>query len=156
MKINLLRNSPNVLNGYTNIDPYAKPDSGKVFGEVMNLDDFVDDGEAEEIIAEDIIDFADSTILPSVLGNWVKKLAHGGRLIVGGVNLEDVAYGVTQGILPLDRANALLHGNSQHNWDTRKTTLTPDMLVDILRQYGLKIIKTRLDDYRMVVIGERE
>ena len=155
MKINLLRNSNNVLNGYVNIDPYAKPDSGKVHGEVMNLNDFVDDGEAEEIIADDIIDYADSTILPSVIANWVGKLAHGGKLVIGGVDLEDVVYGIIQGKLQLDRANALLHGNSQFAWDTKKTTLTLESLKDIISRHGLKILKARTADYRMTIVAER-
>ena len=56
MKINLLLDG-HALSGYKNIDPYGYGDETKVVGDVENLHDIVEDAEATEILALDIIDF---------------------------------------------------------------------------------------------------
>lgn len=156
MKINLLLNGDGIRSGYLNLDPLADPnDSMKTQGDICNLDEYVDDAEADEIIATDIIDFLPTNDLESVLSHWLSKLRHGGSIVVGGVDIREVARGLLNQRLTLNQANMLLYGGQQSPHDYRKTTLTLQKLLEIFQQLGFKVIQKRQENYFYQVKAER-
>lgn len=156
MKINLLLNSKAVRSGYTNLDPLAPPgDPDRIPGTLTNLDDFVEDAEATEIVALDVIDFVPSTDTNDVLAHWIRKLRHGGILTIGGVDLRDVCKAVVFQQLNLTEANLLLYGEQEAPWQYRKATLTLQHVINALEEQGMEITRKHSDRFRYCVTARR-
>ncbi len=155
MKVNLLVNSPHFhRNGYLNIDPFAKDgDQHRVRGDVSNLDALVDDGEAEEIVAYEILDLFPFRDGGTILNNWLKKLKKGGTIVLTSLDILSVAKDLHFGNLEYD--HKMIYGNQTANWDFRKASYPLRELVAELKERGLKIIKQRIDNYKAVVVAER-
>jgi hypothetical protein len=76
MKVNLMWGGT-PKNGYTNIDPYGNPEDPLVINNlVTDIDDIVDDCEATEIVAEDVIDFLERNEMKLAIQHWARKLRH--------------------------------------------------------------------------------
>lgn len=148
MKLNLLLDEVNSLNSYTNVK--------HIDCALNQLDPVVDDGEAEEIRAIDILDYFPLKECDKLLQHWVSKLKHGGRLIIQVVDLMLVAKGIIrEHILPYD-ANLFLHGEQRNPSDFRLSNYTINQLVNILEKaFGLTIIRKRLENYRAIIEAER-
>ena len=142
MKLNLLW-SGHALNGYVNVDPFGFGDENKVVADLKNLDDVVDDSEAMEIIAEDIIDFLPLGDVEDAINHWIKKLRHGGRIIVGGVDMFEACKAFSTYTIDLAMANYLLHGAQEQPWEERHANFTLLGLAQFLEDRGLKIITKR-------------
>lgn len=155
MKINLLRNSNDIINGYLNIDPFAQPGENKVAGDITNLDSWCEDAEATEIIARDVIDFLDPPTVNNALSNWLKKLRHGGRLVIGGVDLYEVGKAITEFEINGDQAMKLLHGEQVKPGDVRKSNTTMKDMIQTLQNFGLRIISKRSDSFMFSITAER-
>ncbi len=143
MKLNLLW-SGHALNGYINVDPFGFGEEGKVVADVKNLDDVVDDAEATEIIAEDIIDFLPLGDVERVIEHWIKKLRHGGKIIVGGTDMFEVCKAFSNYTIDLAMANYLLHGAQEKPWEERHANFTLIGLAQFLKERGLNIISKRI------------
>jgi hypothetical protein len=124
-------------------------------GDVCNLDHYVCDAECEELIALDVIDFLPSNELDTVIDNWIRKLRHGGSITVGGVDMREVARGLVNQTLTMDRANILLYGAQRQPYEYRKSTLTMQKLLAVFQTRGLKVIQKRLVNYYYHVKAER-
>jgi len=142
MKLNLLWGTA-PRNGYINVDPFGFGDEEKVLGELHNLDDVVDDNEAEEIIAEDVIDYLPRDKVIDTIKHWISKLCHGGTLIIGGVDVYEVARSFANYEIGLDDVNYLLHGRQEEPYQQKLTNFTLMGLRDLLLNNGMRIIKCR-------------
>jgi hypothetical protein len=148
MKLNLLYGpGPIHGEGFLNINPFSDKDTDtQKQGGVENLDEFVDDGEAEQIIALDVIDYLEINKVVPVIVGWVKKLKHGGIITIGGVDLYEVSRNFFRYNISLLQANELIHGKSDMPFLVKKTQFTLKGVIDLLQgQLGLKILKKRLD-----------
>lgn len=84
MKLNLCLFPKGNLNDYVNICATAQPhDKNFVYGDIAELNDFVDDGEAEEIVAMDILPYFPPKEADELLRRWVAKLKLGGTIVLG-------------------------------------------------------------------------
>jgi len=151
MKINLILDG-HALSGYKNIDPYGYGDETKVVGDVENLDDMVEDAEATEILALDIIDFLPPESIEAAIGHWVSKLRHGGKIAIGGKDLWQISKALYQKILDLEEANEVIHGTQEK---PRISNFTIDKLINTLESRGLQILKKRINKFDMVVEAQR-
>jgi len=142
MKLNLLWGT-NPRNGYTNVDPFGFGDEQKTLGSLHQLNDIVDDNEAEEIIAEDVIDFLPRDSVVETIQHWISKLCHGGTLIIGGVDAYEVARAFANYEINLADLNYLLHGKQEEPHQQKLTNFTLVGLRDLLMENGMKIIKCR-------------
>lgn len=131
-------------------------DPKRTRGNVGDLSDLVDAGEAEEIVALDILDFFPGEMADQVLHNWLSRLSRGGKITVGVVDVREVARGLLDGRLTLDDAQELLHGRQTAEWDYRKSVFTLSHLVEVLTNLGLKVLKKRVENYRAIVTAERQ
>ena len=154
MRINLLNDQNTIRSNALNIDPFADPlEPSKTFGGLENLDLHVDDGEAEEIIAYDIIDYLQARDLERTVEGWVRKLKFNGKITIGGLDIYEVSKGVINGNLNLAQINGLLYEDYRHK--QRKSVSTIQNVVSLLQKFGLKILHKRLNGYDYVVVAER-
>ena len=151
MKINLILDG-HPLSGYRNIDPYGFGDETKTVGDIHNLNDIVEDAEATEILALDVIDFMPSDTVLTAISHWVSKLRHRGTIVIGGKDLWQISKAIHQKILDITEANEAIHGTEEK---PRLSHLTIDRLVSIMEDQGLKILKKRVNKFDMVVEAQR-
>lgn len=156
MKINLLLNSNNIRSGYLNIDPYALPgDPDKIHGSLVDLDEYVEDGEAVDFLALDIIDYIPSNSVNDVITGWLKKIRHGGTITIGGIDLREVAHAILHHQINLTEANILLYGAQRAPWDYRKATLTIQHVIQALKEQGMKLERKQIVQYHYFVTAKR-
>lgn len=148
MRVNLVV-AGNPRHNYLNIGPWSCTLPGVNPGDVGNLDNHVEDAEASEIIAEDVIDFVDPSQIPDVLSHWVRKLARGGTLTVGGLDLREVGRRMTTYETELPEAIALIYGGG------RKSALALRSVADHLASLGLEITYKGLKVHHYIVTGRR-
>ena len=89
MKIRITVGEKEKLNGYLNIDPITKFDDLSI--DVRSLDDVVSDAECIEIISDGVIDFLSREDFVVAVENWVKKMRHGGKIVVTSIDALEVA-----------------------------------------------------------------
>jgi hypothetical protein len=160
MKINLLLNNPaGALSGYINIDAIheCEPDleKGLFHSDVTPLDKLVDDGEAEQIVATEILEYFPAKDVDGILDGWLKKLKHGGTIIVTDIDALEVNRSLLNRRISMEDVNLLLYGHQQHPWQYRKCCLTITQICDALRNKGMKIVGKKVADYKFVVEARR-
>ena len=147
MKINILIGGAD-KNGYLNIS--ALKDL-----EIRNLDEYVDNAECFEIIAEDIVDYMPKQELSKVLDNCVGKLRHQGMIVIGGTDVYEGCKMFAQEALSLEELNNLMHGEQSQGWDVRLNQLTLQQMCNELESRGLKVLKKRINGFKFSVEAER-
>ena len=160
MKINITIGSKETKNGYVNIDPITgstEPEKNQsIKADIRNLDSIVDDSECTELIAEDALDFLESKEALTTLSHWIKKLRHGGKIVVGGIDAYETCRLFFQQKIDLQSFNALIHGDFSSPWDVRLSHLTMEELSNYFIKHDLQILKKGVEGFRMFVKGERQ
>lgn len=157
MKVNLIYGEGDVLTGYLNLHPFAMQDTDEVkIADVKNIDRFVCDAEANEIIATDVIDYLVSHEVPKIIQHWVRKLRHGGKIVIGGIDMNEVTRGFVNGDLDLETTNKLLHGQQTQPHLVRRVNLSLIGIANFLNEdCGLKVMKKRMAGYSYLVEATR-
>jgi hypothetical protein len=155
MKLNLLWGTGHPLSGYTNIDPHSYNKEGVVNGDITKLDEFVEDSEATEILAINIIDYLPYSIVCSTISAWVKKLRRGGKIIIGGVEIQELCKIFSQKGMSIDEFLISAHGHQSNPWEFKASHMTIKDLESVLNQHGLKILKKRINGFKMSVEAQR-
>lgn len=162
MKLNLLMYSDNILGGYTNVDPYPVQSNNeqsfteeKVQGDVQNLDWLVDDGECDEIIADDILDFVPINKKVEVIQNIARKVKFGGKLTLGGIDSYEVSKAYSLLNINMEEALFLLYGDPNYPFGNRKGCFNLLSVVDMLGQMGFKPLQKRILNYKYSIVAER-
>jgi len=151
MKLNLLYGKGQKLHGYTNVNAVPVEDEDVITADPSNLDFFVDDAEAEDIIACDVVNFLPKSVMIPTINHWVSKLRHGGSISIGGVDCYAIARDIVSKKIDLQSMNDILYGNEIPSWNSRKNAFTMESLVDHLEDLGLKIQRSRVDKYEIIV-----
>jgi len=141
------------LNTYTTLDPCGG--IGKIVQDFHNLDNVCQPNELTELLAPEILDFIHPSVFENTVKHYVSKLRHGGRIILGGTDLHDIAKKIMKSELTIQEANVYLYGG-QLNWTTKCAAYSMYEIIDFLRGLGLKIIQQKCDDVKFVVTAERE
>ena len=158
MKINITIGSSHFINGYLNIDPITGQDvegAEAIRADVRNLDNLAMDSECKEIIAEDILDYLEKEDARAALSNWVSKLRHGGKIIVGGTDIYEACKQFYHRVIPLDEFNRIIHGTLENPWEVKLSHSTLFELETELKRLGIKILKKRINGLNMIIEGER-
>jgi hypothetical protein len=157
VKINLIWSNTDLYGeDFINIGAFVDEESANIRrGDVKNLDKFLDNGEAETIVAADIIDYLDSNKVGAVIQHWVSKLAHGGTITIGGVDLLEVSRAIFHAKLSITQANELIHGSPAAPYLLKRTTYSMLGVVHDLESFGLRVIKKRVDGYLYLVEAQR-
>ena len=153
MKIRITVGEKEKLNGYTNIDPITKFDDISI--DIRNLDGFISDAECTEIISEGVIDFLNREDFVLAINNWVKKMRHGGKIIVTSIDALEVAKSFSRKEIDVEVFNKAIHGNFSSVWDVLLNHTTLEELSSILEKLGLTVTKKRINGIKLIVEAER-
>jgi len=150
MKIHLHQNPEGHLNGYTNI----------CLSKIDNIDDeldtVVEDAEATEIIANNVLEFIPLPKLVDFLQHLIRKLRHGGTLLITGVDAYAVAKDYVAYKLSIEDFNILIHGHQGDEHNTKLATLSLHGMVYFLKdEFALTILRQALDDYNYIIEVQR-
>jgi len=142
--------------GYLNIDPITgQGNELSVKADIRKLDEFVSDSECTEIIAENVLDYLEAGEADQALQHWVKKLRHGGKIIIGGTDAHQISKMFYYKEIDIEKFNLLTHGQFSAPWDVFMSHTTIEDLLQKLESYGIKILKKRIDGFNLVIEGER-
>lgn len=155
MKIHLSISS-NAISNYLNLSP-IKPDlslgqNWVCWSEFGNLSQFCEAGEAWEILAPDIIDYLKISDIAPLIEYWSKLLRHGGKIILGGTDLSQLSRETYLGNVSVLDYNNMVYGNV-----ARKSSINHMIgIVELLKSFGLKINKQRINSVSFIVEAERQ
>lgn len=131
MKINIcLGNSNNPLNGYINTNIYENNEFKACHPE--NLNDIVDDGEAEEILAVNILNYIEYSKVKNVVINWYKKLKYDGTMTISFFDFLETSRLLTTQFISIDDARKLFFGEQIDSWQFFKSGIS---LTDIKKYF---------------------
>ena len=155
MRISITVGADQFKNGYLNIDPISGELDGGVKADVRNLDEIVMDSECVEIIAEEVLDYLELESAKAAIAHWIKKLRHGGKIIISGTDYYEVCKQAMQKTIDINQFNHLIHGGFVQPWDVKMSHMSINDLQNELNSHGIKILKRRVNGFSMVIEGER-
>lgn len=136
MKINITLEEENQLNSYVNIHPNG-------------LNDVVDDAEADEVRAINVLSYYPQNESSKIISLWLRKLKHGGKIVIGAVDILELSRDFSSYFVDIDTINLFLYG--EEGKPLVKAGFTLLQVAEYLESKGLKITKKRIEDYRFVV-----
>lgn len=149
MKINLLMNNKSgVLNNCLNLDPYGD-NQARQKTDITNLDNIVDNGEADEILARDILCYFPLLETPRLIDGWLKKLRKGGKLLIEGTDYEKVCMDVYYGNLNFSDFHDMIYGKGL----LKKNCLSLSGLTKYVRENHprTQVTLSRFDGYNFIL-----
>lgn len=158
-KVNLIYGKGNVFDTHLNINPFAEEeiDNQIVRADIKNLDRYIDDGELDELLAYDVIDYIPITEAESCIANWIRKIKVGGKICIGGTDLIEVCKSFAQYRIDITLANELIHGSQEKPYLIKKINFTCLGMAEYLESYfGLHITKKNVNNYQMLVEAVRK
>lgn len=117
-------------------------DDGAFNKNSLLLDQHVEDGEAEELIIDGVLEFVPIVDVMDTLTRWVKKLRHGGIIIINGYDAYLICKAFTEFNITIEQFNIMIHGNG------KSVNLTCMGLSHFLSDAGLKIKQRRIDQFK--------
>lgn len=155
MKIHLTTNSEKILDNYLNLLPIVKQETDNVKQcDPLNLDKYVDNGECEEILIQDILACFPHNMIYYVLDKWLSKLSIGGKIIVVENDIDIIVNQYNNGMINSEEINKLLFGDKSIG--IAKTSCFSMFTVkDFFENKGLKIMKVKIDGTEVIVEAQR-
>lgn len=156
-KLNILLDNPDGwLPDYVNFDPMAKVGEKTILTDITNLDEYIDDSECSEIRAVNILSYFDAGKIDLMLQAWVKKLAHGGELVIADIDVIQVFKAFGRAEINLGTMSELLYGKQVRKWDLRKICLTMSEVADALMAKGMIISEKRFENLNFYIKAVRK
>lgn len=151
MKVNITLGNE-ARSGYININPLADPnDPNFIRTNINDLGVYLDDGEAEEIIALDAIDYAPIQEKEHVLQHWLSKLALNGTIIIGGTEIGNVAKAFALNQLDLNKFTELAYGAQLQ----KAGLITAEQMTKVLTGLGLRVIEKKIFNFSYYIKAVR-
>lgn len=132
---------------------YISPKNGQ---NLYNLDNILSDNECLEIWADKILDYIPLDKIQIFVTQLLKKLRHGGKIILGGTDIYEVSKQLMNGKINTQDCNIIMYGSQKSTWDIKRSSLTLVDLSDLLVQLGLRITKKRIAGIEMIVEAIRD
>lgn len=152
MKIQLVYGEGDLYNGYLVLNPFLEQETDQVKRcDIKNIDNFCCDGECEELIAVNVLEYFNASKIPEILSHWIKKVAINGKIIIGVTNVYDVARCFVNGVINLETFNALVHGTNEKPYLVKRSCLTSTLIENYLKSAGLKIMKRKINNYNVII-----
>lgn len=151
-KVNIYKEDSDIKNGYLNLGQ-------KIFNLDAKFMELIDDNEAQEILAEDFIDYVPGVLAEPVFNYLISKLHHGGRLTIGGIDLEEVCKACTFKQLTIPKDSTIVNEISRllHDDDgCRKVNYTMGHISAVLQSKGLKIVHKSFQNYHYCITAQRQ
>lgn len=136
---------------YVTIDPM--PISGPAYvGSIISLDGVCDKAEVVELLGEKILDYIPHNKLEEAITGWCALLRHGGKIILGGVNTNEISrLWVTKHISPEDYNKHIFGDGSVR----KAAAYSIEQIERVLLSRGIKITRKSLPGLYFVIEGER-
>lgn len=145
MKINLCIGNSLILSGYHNVDLLAAQDW--TLPKVL-------EGECEELVLDDIINYIRSDEMEELISIWLKKIAIGGMVHIVTYDMHHIANLIMEGLIDEGTANLLIFGNP--NLLNKKNMLSTITLEKFLISQGFQISsKQYKDTYKFSIKATR-
>lgn len=144
--------------GYINIDPFPKESPANcqvLIGDPRVSVGVAEDNECIEILAPTILNYLHHTEVGPFLQTWIKKLRHGGKLVIGGVDGFEVAKKYARQEINTIEYNSLLYGPQKTAWGYFLGSMALHEVTQILQELGLHIEKREVVQGRFIVVGVR-
>lgn len=107
------------------------------------------DGQCSEIYAPKFLDTVKMSDYKNTIFNLCKKLEHGGKIILGGIDLIEFMKNVQNYTVNVEDFNGIVYNESRQGMFTLNDTV--ENLIDI----GLKIKRKQLNGYNFLVEAVR-
>lgn len=101
---------------------------------------------ATEILCEDAADYSNNRV--ETLSNIISKLRYGGRLIITGVDINEVSREVLNKNISIDDAAALLYGGRQSVSSALK-------MRELFTSFGLEVVNCRIKNLHYYILAKR-
>lgn len=160
MKVNLILEPIHHRNGYVNISPLPM-DAEYYIGEVTDLKNpegvpICCDGEADELIVNEVLEYFPPNQIDQIIKNWVAKLKVGGTITIRTTDIESIARGMVFGnVKGIAQTTELIYGLQEQAWKLKKSAFSLHVLCGILESHGLKIIKKIDENFMCCVVARR-
>lgn len=157
MKLNIIHhNTHNFLNSHTNISPFNLEHPEILSGDITDIDWIVDNGEAEQIIALDTIEYIPYNKICTVLSNWIGKLCVGGQLILGFIETAELVRWYYRGNIDLEGFNQLSHGNQKESQLVKLSSFSAlDLIERLTQEHTIKLKKHTMINLDVTLTFER-
>lgn len=156
MKVLITLREKSILEDYLNFCPLINEERDnvkKIDINTLSIDSYIDDGELEEIIIDNMLDCVPITQTLNILNKLIKKVKHGGTIIINGIDAYLVAKAFVEMKISIEEFNVLLHGTDREI--QRTLGLTCSGVSNFLSESGLKIIHRRIDSFQYSVKAAR-
>jgi hypothetical protein len=137
------------ISGFTLISPFKGHNP-------IQLNEYIDDGEASEIILENILEYIPSEQILNFFKSLSAKLSHGGTCTIISKDIIILAEAFTRGEISIIDFNKILFGNKTHAWDFRISTITLADINDICKSLGLSILERKITGYDFIIKVQRQ
>ena len=137
------------LNGYELISPLK----GK---NPLKLDEYIDNGEADEIICDSILEYVPVSNLMDFIKVLATKIKHGGTIVFTGQDLMMLAEQYIRGEIDILSLNKTLYGLANHAWNFKLSCVTLSDVNEICQQLNLKVLERKLNNTEFVIKVQRQ
>lgn len=138
MKINICFGDSNeYLNNYINTNIFESNNFKQCHPE--NIDSIADDGEAEQILAINVLNYIDYNKINNVLNNWFNKLKYDGTIIISFFDFLETARLFSLGELHIDDARKIFYGEQKEGWDFFKSGVSLEEIKSFFKNIKCKI-----------------
>jgi hypothetical protein len=158
MKLNLGCGDDIRLQDTMNIDILPNPNAPPQLyrqGDVTSLDWICAPGQADEIMANNVLPCLSYEIIDSVLEHWVSRLKKGGILKIAVPDLRWIARSLVEDTIDLPRAMTLLYGPQNHEYSGFRSGYDLKVLCDRLISMGMKITIQRQMSFLAYIEAEK-
>lgn len=153
MKINICCGYTSKLENYSNFNFFNEEDYERL--SIDEVNDYIDDGEIEEILAINAINFIEYKKVPSVLETWFKKLKYDGTITLSFFDILETSRLFSIGKINIDLARKLIYGNQDITKDFFKSGTTLEEVKNIFISLNAKIEFCKRDEYISFIKARR-
>lgn len=136
------------LEGYTTLSPLRGYNIREIDSEIVAL------AEAQEILATDIVDFIPVKVLPNVLSNYVSKLRKGGKILIGGTDIQMLSVLAARREIDVHTLNETIYGVDSAVYAKSGMVSINDVSA-LLEQLGLRLTSKKLNGIKYLVEAVR-
>jgi len=150
MKVNITFNNESHKSGHVNLDLVKGDD-------IFNLGSHgIDDSECTEISVEDCLEYVPHNQAVEAIKRWVSKLRHGGKIGISLTDCNEVFKAGFNKSCSQEDLRILLYGSSENQWGHKVNQFTIEEIIAILTSLNLRVMKRRINAFKMYVEAERE
>lgn len=113
----------------------------------VRIDDYAEDGELEELVLDHIVDY-----VKMPLKDFIRKVQHGGTLIINGLDAYLVAKAYTEMRITTEHFNNFIHGDENK---LRLLSHTVQDVINVLLEAKFNIEFRRIDGLQYTIKAKR-